>query len=291
MQFTWNGTLGQERLGGDVAIAVDPANSAIVYIAYCDVQAGAYTIHVRRSNDRGVTWSADLRTIPNAKNPALAINSASRVGFAYQRVTGTGASQRWETHLELTTNEFTTFSDNVLATVPATTPVATFLPYIGDYIHLMAVDQTFYGVFSANNTPNPANFPQGVTFLRNHDFATSRLLALDGVTEVPASIDPFFFKHSEITLTRLTHLDAIHIADADHAADPVYAVDAPHAADAFHRVHAADPVDAVDVHHPVHDAHASVAADSLHEIPGRRQGRHSRRSVPAASSARGFPRV
>ena len=206
VQFTWNGTLGQERLGGDVAIAVDPANSAIVYIAYCDVQAGAYTIHVRRSNDRGVTWSADLRTIPNAKNPALAINSASRVGFAYQRVTGTGASQRWETHLELTTNEFTTFSDNVLATVPATTPVATFLPYIGDYIHLMAVDQTFYGVFSANNTPNPANFPQGVTFLRNHDFATSRLLALDGVTEVPASIDPFFFKHSEITLTRLTHL-------------------------------------------------------------------------------------
>ena len=204
VQFTWNGTLGQERLGGDLSIAVDPTNSSIVYIAFCDVQSGVYTIHVRRSTDRGATWSADLKTIANGKNPALAINAAGRVGFAYQRVTGSGATARWETHLELTNDAFTTSSDLVLATVPATTPAPQFLPYIGDYMHMMAVGNNFYGVFSANNTPTLANFPQGVTFLRNHDFATGRLLALDGTTVVPSSIDPFFFRFSEIAITRLT---------------------------------------------------------------------------------------
>lgn len=206
VQFTWNGNLGQERLGGDLSIAVDPRDSSVVYIAFCDVVSGAYTIHVRRSTDRGVTWSADLRTIPNAKNPALAIAASGRVGLAYQRVTGTGTTARWETHLELTNDAFTTLTDAVLATVPATTPAPQFLPYIGDYMHMMAVGEAFYGVFSANNTPVAANFPQGVTFLRNHDMASGRLLALDGTTEVPASIDPFFFKFSEFSITRLTRL-------------------------------------------------------------------------------------
>ena len=52
----------------------------------------------------------------------------------------------------------------------------------------------------------PANFPQGVTYLRNHNFTTRRLLALNGTTEVPVSIDPFFFSHSERAITRLTRL-------------------------------------------------------------------------------------
>lgn len=210
VQFRFNGTMGQERLGGDLSIAVDPNNSSVVYVGFCDVQAGVYTLHVRRSTDRGVTWSADLRTIGSAKNPALAINAGGRVGLAYQQVAGTGTSQRWETHLETTTNAFTTISDFVLATVPANTPAPLFLPYIGDYMHMMAVGDTFYGVFSANNTPDPANFPQGVTFLRNHDFTTRRLLNMDGTTEVPVSIDPFFFSHTPrppITrFTRFTHI-------------------------------------------------------------------------------------
>jgi hypothetical protein len=205
--FTWNGTLAQERLGGDLSIAVDPSNSSIVYIAYCDVQGGAYTIHVRRSTDRGVTWSADLRTIPSAKNPALALNSNGLLGFAYQRATGTGASQRWETHLETTSNAFASATDMVLATVPANTPAATFLPYIGDYMHMMCHDDTFYGVFSANNTPDAANFPEGVTYLRNHDFATRRLFAVNGTTVVNPSIDPFFFVYSPLpTITRITRI-------------------------------------------------------------------------------------
>ena len=208
--FTFNGMLAQERLGGDLSIIVDPANSSNVYLAWCDIQSGAYTMHVRRSTDRGVTWSADLKTIPNAKNPTLAINSNGVVGLAYQRVSGSGTSQRWDTHLETTTNAFSASSDLVLATVPANTPLATFLPYIGDYMHMMCVGATFYGVFSANNTPNAANFPQGVTYLRNHDFATQRLFAVNGTTVVKASIDPFFFSFTPSPpFTHFTHFTAL----------------------------------------------------------------------------------
>jgi hypothetical protein len=206
VQFTWNGSLGHDRLGGDLSIAVDPGNSSIVYIAFCDVQAGSYTIHIRRSTDRGQTWSADLKTVSNAKNPALAIAASGKVGLAYQRVTGSGSSQRWDTHLELTTDGFGTSQDLVLATTPANTPTPIFLPFIGDYMHMMAIGEHFYGVFSANNTPDPANFPQGVTYHRNHDFATKKLFAVNGTTEVAPSIDPFFFMFSPLQITHLTKL-------------------------------------------------------------------------------------
>src|SRR5438552_962492 len=68
--------------------------------------------------------------------------------------------------------------------------------YLGDYLHLMAIGNDFYGVFSANNTPDPANFPNGVVFQRNHSTATKTLFDVDGVTHVDVSIDPFFFKVS-----------------------------------------------------------------------------------------------
>ena len=69
-------TFGQERfVGSNISIAVDPNNSATVYIAWADQEGGQYTLHVRRSVDRGATWTPnDLRTIANATNPALAVN-------------------------------------------------------------------------------------------------------------------------------------------------------------------------------------------------------------------------
>jgi hypothetical protein len=192
--FTWDGTLGQQRLGGDVAIAVDPRASATVYLAWAGVVGGVYTLHLRRSTDRGLTWSpADLRAVPNALNPALAVNSEGRVGFLYQQLSGVGASARWVTSFERSLDG-TNWDALVLATVPAQTPAKVFDPYLGDYVHLQAVGTDFYGVFCANNTPDTANFPNGVTFQRNADFATHRLLALDGATSVGVSIDPFFFK-------------------------------------------------------------------------------------------------
>ncbi len=188
-------TFGQERfVGSNITIAVDPNNSSTAYIAWADrVGQQDYTLHVRRSVDRGVTWSAnDLYTVTNATNPALAMNDAGMVGFLYQQVVGRSTAQRWRTHLVLTEDAFTSVQDLVLADVPATAPAPMFVPYIGDYVHLMTVGRDFFGIFSANNTPDLANFPNGVKYQRNADFATKTLLGNDN-RPVPISIDPFFF--------------------------------------------------------------------------------------------------
>ena len=63
---------------------------------------------------------------------------------------------------------------------------------IGDYANLIAVGKDFYGAFSGQNAPVNANFPQGVTYLRNANFGTGTLLGVDNVTPVSTSVDPFF---------------------------------------------------------------------------------------------------
>jgi hypothetical protein len=199
--FHQSGTAGsgQQRLGGSLSVTVDPRDgqSGTVYLAWADQQPQSdFTLHVRKSTDRGVTWSAaDLLTVVNGTNAALAINSEGKVGLLYQQFTGSGAGSRWETHFRWTADG-QNWGDVVLANTPASTPVKTFDPYLGDYDHLVAVGTNFYGIFSANNTPNLANFPQGVTYLRNADFNSHTLLGLDNTTPVDVSIDPFFFKIS-----------------------------------------------------------------------------------------------
>jgi len=183
-------TLGQQRIGGDISIAVDPTNSSIVYLAWADNQPDGYTLHLRRSSDRGVTWSTDLLTISNATNSSVAITSEGIIGFLYQELTFSG---RWETHLQQSPDGID-WHDDLLATTPANVPASNFDPYLGDYAYVTAVDKTFYGIFCANNTPDPSNFPNGVVFQRNHDFTTRTLLGNDGTTQVPVSIDPFFFQ-------------------------------------------------------------------------------------------------
>jgi hypothetical protein len=192
--FSNSPTLGQERIGSTLSIAVDPNHSETVYLTWADrVGSGdIYTVHLRRSSDRGVTWSGDLRTILNATNASLAVADNGTVGFLYQQVVGSGATSRWVTHLERSRDGFATDSDLVLATVPANAPPPQFLPYLGDYAGLVATGDEFRGVFSANNTPDSADFPQGVVYQRSADFTTHLLLDGAGGT-VPVSIDPFYF--------------------------------------------------------------------------------------------------
>ena len=187
-------SLGANRLvASNLSIAVDPNNSSNVYIAWADrVGANDYTLHVRRSTDRGVTWSNDLLTITNATNPALAINFRGVVGFLYQRLNG----GNWETHMRRSTNNGLTWGDQILSNTPDNTPAPTFQPYIGDYIDLMNVGLDFYGIFSASNVPDNNNFPQGVTYQRNANFTTNQLLD-NSNNVIGPSIDPFFFEMDE----------------------------------------------------------------------------------------------
>ncbi len=186
-------TLGQERIGSTLSIAVDPNNSSTVYVGWADHgrKGDIYTLHVRRSTDRGLTWSkADLpqTTISNATNIALAVANNGVVGLLYQQL----SAGRWVTHVVQSHNGFVTAQDLILASVPADTPTQQFLPYLGDYDYLLSVENEFRGVFCANNAPDRGNFPQGVTYQRAVDFSSKTLTDGSG-NPVAVSIDPFYF--------------------------------------------------------------------------------------------------
>ena len=190
------GALGQNRLGSHMSISVDPTDSDVVYIAWTDRAAGAAagtTLHVRRSGDRGANWSADLLSIANGINPALAVNSMGVVGVVYQQLTGPAANQQWETHFRRSSNDGANWSDMILSRFQDNNPAPTFQPYLGDYCDLMSVGKDFYGVFSASNLPDMNNFPQGVTYQRNADFTNNVLRNTANNANVNVSIDPFFF--------------------------------------------------------------------------------------------------
>jgi len=186
--------MGQQRIGGDLTIAVDPNNSSNVYVVWGDVESGTYTLHMRKSTTGGASWpTTNLRTLTNATNPSIAITGSGRLGFLYQLNSGTYPSDRWQTKIELTTDDFATAATTyVLADTPAETPASDWDPYLGDYLSMMTVGETFYGIFCANNTPDHANFPNGVTYQRNADWTAHTLSDLHG-NPVSISIDPFFF--------------------------------------------------------------------------------------------------
>lgn len=185
--------MGQERVGGDLAIIVDPRQRNTIYLAFSDFDTATQrtVLHLRRSADGGVSFTPDLATLNGAKNPALAITSNGVIGFLYQQLIGSGTKEKWTTVFETSTNG-DSFTKAVLAIAPSSIPSVRTLPYLGDYLHLVAVGSDFFGVFSFANTPDSTHFPFGVTYARKADFATKTLHGLSGGT-VRASIDPFFF--------------------------------------------------------------------------------------------------
>ena len=190
LNTNFNGSLGPDRFGSDLTVAVDPRpkHKGRVWVGWCDMQGTSYTFHVRQSTDHGKTWSPDLLTVSNAKNPALAVSSDGRVGAFYQRLTGPGGAQRWEHHVQFTRNGVS-WHDVLVANTAATN-------WTGDYNFLQTHGRDFYGTFATDNTPDLANFPHGVRYQRNVNFTAKQLLDLTGTIVIPASIDPFFFKIS-----------------------------------------------------------------------------------------------
>jgi hypothetical protein len=185
---------GQQRLGGDLSIAVNPADSKIVYLAFTGRVGSKLTLHVRRSTDSGQNWSADLLAVPFGINIGVAVNDSGDPGLLYQQLAGSGANARWVTHFRKATAAAPTiWSDLVLCDHPALKPTKTFDPFLGDYAYLTALGQEYFGIFSASNEPDLGHFPNNVIYQRNHNFTSKTLTNLAGAT-VPISIDPFFFK-------------------------------------------------------------------------------------------------
>jgi len=204
LNITWLQNLGTERVGAQLSIAVDPKDRKTVYVAWGDgLDPANFTLHVRSSNDGGLTWSpSDLKTVVSATNPALAINREGTVGFLYQKLVNPGTCQGggpgiacWETHFEQHRHHAWKDLAQPLANVPDN--VSNYLT-LGDYNHVLAVGETFHGAFSANNYPDKKNFHPAVKFHRHVDWVTHKLFA-DAAHTVPVSpsVDPFYFKVSD----------------------------------------------------------------------------------------------
>jgi len=201
-------TLGQERTGSDVAIAVDPNNASRVIVAYGDAVTGtgALELHVVESTDGGSTWTSRFTTSSTVRSglPALTILANGAVGLLYQSY-DPGTDQLSQ-HLLTTTNDFGSTSDTLLGTETNALPLAEFDPYLGDFFDMTSVGDTLYGIFSASNADNGiltagsegALYPD-VSFQR--DFigtpgtASFALKNLSG-GPVDFSIDPFVFSET-----------------------------------------------------------------------------------------------
>ena len=186
-------TLNQQRVGrSQISIAVDPNDAGSVWLVWGDANGMPITLHLRHSADGGKTWDdKDLRTLQGATNPALAVNSVGQVGFLYQAVGNFGV---WETRVEISGDDFATPPTPIVLSIADSTMFGGGANFIGDYDHLMVVGKDFFGVFSAANDPDKANFPDvdDVVFQREND--THDLFTDSSHTsKVPVSIDPFFF--------------------------------------------------------------------------------------------------
>jgi hypothetical protein len=212
------GSLGNQRVNNTIAFAVDPSNSSTVYIAWTDGTAASLTIHVRRSLDRGQSWGAtDLFSVSPATNPGLAINSLGKVALLYQKLVNVAGINRWQTHVVRTSNAFVATQDTMLANVPDSQGSYGGANTIGDYAGLFALGKNFYGIFSAFNTADNANFPAGVTYHRYADFAAHQLYA-DAARTIPVagSIDPYFFGVTELAANQDFYVRDWNTTTTDH---------------------------------------------------------------------------
>jgi hypothetical protein len=194
-------TLGQERAGSDLAIAVDPNNANHVVVAYGDAPgangAGLLQLHVIESTDGGATWTSKFTTSAAVRSalPGLSILANGDIGLLYASYDP--ITNQLSQHLLTTTNDFATTDDSLLGTESNAFPTITFSPYIGDFYDLTSVDDTFFGIFSASNADNGVSaLFADVAFQRNFvgtpGTASFALRDLAG-NPVGFSIDPFVF--------------------------------------------------------------------------------------------------
>ena len=225
-------TFGQNRSDIGTAIAVNPSNPNDVVVAYSSVtnyvpgQTGVIKVFVQESTNGGMSWTQKYMSPDGIRSgdSSVAILANGAIGVLYDSYDPT--TNKLVTHLVTTTNDFMTApTDMTLATQtnpPGTDPNQ---PYLGDYLNIVGVGNTFYGIFSALNADNgtsalidPSN-PASVIFQRSSigtpgssNFQVTDANGTPG--SVAPSIDPFFFKFTPPTGAPLvgvaqTHLDHV----------------------------------------------------------------------------------
>src|SRR5262249_55340975 len=155
-------TLGQERIGSDIAIAVDPNNANHVVVVYGDApgpnDANLAQLVVRESIDGGATWNQKFTTPSSVRSalPGFHILPNGAIGLLYASYDP--KTNELSDHLLTTTDDFATTNDITLARQTNSLPTANGDdPYIGDFFGLTSRGNTFYGIFSASNADDGTN--------------------------------------------------------------------------------------------------------------------------------------
>jgi hypothetical protein len=205
-------TLGQERTGSDIAIAVDPNNANRVVVAYGSAgttpTSGTLQLHVVESTDGGTTWTNKFTTSSSVRSalPGLTITTDGQIGLLYASFDPSANNPRpLSQHLVTTSDDFATTTDSVLGTETNATPLLDFNPYLGDFYDLTSVGNTMYGIFSASNDDNgilasyaSATFQRD--FIGTPNTASFQLKDLSN-NNVGLSIDPFVFSFTSVAQT------------------------------------------------------------------------------------------
>jgi PEP-CTERM motif len=196
-------TLGAERTGSDIAIAVDPNNTNHVVVAYGDVPGtGQLLLHVVESTDGGASWTLKFTTSSSVRSalPGLTILDDGQIALLYGSYDP--ATDKLSQHLAATSDDFATITDTLLGTENNDTsggPASQFDPYLGDFFDLTSVGNTFYGIFSASNADDGtlASYLFDDIFQRaftgTPGMAGFQLTDLSG-NPISFSIDPIFFR-------------------------------------------------------------------------------------------------
>jgi hypothetical protein len=201
-------SVGQERIGSDNAIAIDPKNANHVVVAYADAPTiGQLQVHVAESTDGGTTWNNKFTSAATTRSgtPALTIKDDGTIALLYNEYNP--QTDKITQHLVTTGNDFATTTDTILATENNSTsggPAPQFDPYVGDFTDLTSVGNVLFGIFSASNADNGtlATYLNNTPSLFQRCFTgtpgTASFALCDGLGHaVPFSIDPIFFSLDE----------------------------------------------------------------------------------------------
>jgi hypothetical protein len=198
-------SMGANRDGSEIAIAVDPNNKNRVVVAYGDSDPHfnkRYQLNVVESTDGGVTWSSTplftTTSLVRSAEPGLAILANGTVGLLYNSYDPT--TDTFTQHLLTTSDDFGNTNDLILGTEKNGIPTPEAPPYLGDFFDLTGIGNTFYGIFSASNADDGtnallANTTFNRSFVGTPGTSSFQLTDASG-NAVPFSIDPFFFAYS-----------------------------------------------------------------------------------------------
>ncbi|MBO0885277.1 MAG: hypothetical protein J2P17_34095, partial [Mycobacterium sp.] len=150
-------------LGGVDHAAVDPGNGDVYVVYGVDNGAGGNKLQLRRLTDNGSgglnvgAANSVTSATADAALPSIAVASDGTIGILYDTFdgmsSGTPSFPQFSAHLARSTNQGTSFTDEVLLTFlsPANNNTSNARQRVlGDYQQLTAVGTTFFGVFSGN---------------------------------------------------------------------------------------------------------------------------------------------